>query len=215
VDITTMPWGPDVSHYHPVKDWEAFNRSGATFFAAKATEGEHAVDQKFEYHREGYRTYCSSFTVCVWYHFFRMDRDPVNQAEHLVESVGDLGTAETLCCDFEGGSYDKIAPSLVRANGLKFLDSFYRRLLSLGLLYADRPLLYTSYRHWEAIGNPTWDLASDVDLWVPRYNAVPQPPDKLPKPWIDWKVLQYTDGDAGVHKNVDGVGLCDCNVFKP
>ena len=36
MDITTMPWGPDVSHYRPVQDWKALAASGATFFGAKA-----------------------------------------------------------------------------------------------------------------------------------------------------------------------------------
>ena len=219
MDISGMPWGPDCNHFHPVHDWAALASSGATFFGAKATEGAHTVDSTFEFHRDGFRANCSTFTKAVWFHFFHCEKDPVSQAELFADTVGELQSRETLCCDFESKSYENgsghIDPAVLRAHGLQYLETFYARLDSLGAIPAGvRPMIYTSAQHWQAIGNPAWARAAEIDLWVPRYHLPdPAAPAMLPPPWATWTVLQYTDGDQGIHRDVPGVGLCDCNVL--
>lgn len=213
MDISKMPWGPDVSHWHPVRNWEAFAASGATFFGAKATEGAHTVDVQFEHHRDGFRKYCGGFTMAVWYHMLHVEKDPVTQAEHFADVVCPLGPRERLCCDFEGVSYRSVAPETIRLQGLRYLEIFYARLGSLGVLAGRRPLIYTSDQHWQAIGDPAWPRADGIDLWVPRYAPDPKPPEKLPSPWATWQVLQYTDGSSGIHREIPGIGFCDTNVL--
>jgi GH25 family lysozyme M1 (1,4-beta-N-acetylmuramidase) len=213
MDISAMAWGPDVSHWHPVRNWDAFAASGATFFAAKATESAHTVDVQFERHRDGFRDHCPTFAMAVWYHMFHAEKDPVTQAEHFSDVVGPLAPRERLCCDFEGVSYRNVEAEVMRMHGLQYLEVFYARLESLGVLSGTRPLIYTSDQHWQAIGDPSWPRAAGIDLWVPRYAPDPKPPEKQPSPWSDWQVLQYTDGNAGVHRDVPGIGLCDCNVL--
>ena len=214
MDISQMPWGPDVSHYRPVRDWDALAASGATFFGAKATEGAHMIDDKFLSHRDGFRMHCQHFTMAVWYHFFRAEKDPVTQAEHFADVVGELGPRERLCCDFEGGSYARVEPAIMRKDGMRFLEAFYARLASLDVLGGTRSLIYTSAQHWLAIGDPVWPRSSKIDLWVPRYHLPdPAAPARLPSPWASWQILQYTDGDQGIHQEVPGVGMCDCNVM--
>ena len=212
--ITGMAWGPDVNSYHPVNDWQALVAAGATFFGAKATEGATYVDKTFTAHRDGFRANCPAFTMAVWYHFFRADRDPVVQAEHFAKTVGELEPRERLCCDFEGKSYEHVDVRSLRTRGLRMLESFYARLSSLGVIGGARSMIYTSDQHWQVIGNPAWRRASGIDLWVPRYHSPePKAPDRLPSPWKTWSVLQYTDGNSGIHRDVPGVGLCDCNVL--
>jgi hypothetical protein len=146
---------------------------------------------------------------------FHCEKDPAAQADLLAHTVGDLGPRETLCCDFEGTSYDKITPAIVAAHGLSYLEAFYARLDVLGVLAEGvRPMLYTSNRHWLAIGNPRWERAEKIDLWVPRY-ASPEPkaPKILPRPWAAWTVLQWTDNKTGIRAPVPGVGACDVNVL--
>lgn len=214
MEISQMPWGPDVSHWKPVRDWVALAASGATFFGAKATEGAHAVDDQFERHRDGFRANCPTFTMAIWYHFFHAETDPSTQAEHFADVVGPLQPRERLCCDFEGKSYSSVPLPQMRAFGLRYLDAFYTRLESLGVLAGSRPLIYTSDQHWQVIGNPAWPRADGMDLWVPRYHLPdPAAPTQLPSPWATWQVLQYTDGDQGIHQEVPGVGFCDCNVL--
>jgi GH25 family lysozyme M1 (1,4-beta-N-acetylmuramidase) len=214
MDISQMPWGPDLNHYHFIRDWNALATSGATFFGAKATEGAHTVDDQFENHRDGFRANCQGFTMAIWYHFFHAEKDPVTQAEHFADVVGPLGPRERLCCDFEGVSYRNVDLGLMRLHGLQFLEAFYARLDSLGILAGTRPLIYTSDQHWKVIGDPAWQRAAGMDLWVPRYHLPdPAAPSKLPSPWATWQILQYTDGDKGIHQDVPGCGLVDCNVL--
>jgi GH25 family lysozyme M1 (1,4-beta-N-acetylmuramidase) len=215
MDITQMEWGPDVNHWHPVRDWSSLGPSDATFFGAKATEGAHTVDDQFEQHRDGFRAHCDSFTAAVWYHFFHAEKDSVTQAEHFADVVGPLEPRERLCCDFEGMSYKNVDLGLMR-HGLQYLEAFYARLDSLGVLAGTRPLIYTSAQHWQAIGNPAWARAASIDLWTARYfPGTPKAPDVLPSPWPSWSVLQYSDGNNGVVREVPGVGLCDVNVLAP
>lgn len=211
MDISTMEWGPDVSHFHPVRDWPAFAASGATFFGTKATEGTHTVDSYFEFHRDGFRRHCSSFRMGVYYHFFHCEKDPSTQAEFLIRTVGDLRPNERLCCDFEEKSYSNVEAQALLFHGLAWLEDFFARLDEL--MPNMRPLIYTSARHWRAIGDQMWPRAARMDLWVPRYNDSATPPDELPRPWSDWSVFQFTDGNAGPHRDVPGIGFCDCNVF--
>jgi GH25 family lysozyme M1 (1,4-beta-N-acetylmuramidase) len=213
MDISQMPWGPDLNHYHPVRSWDKLCSSGATLFGAKATEGVHTVDDQFEFHRDGFRANCPKFTMAIWYHFFHAEKSPVSQAEHFADVVGEIGPRERLCCDFEGVSYARVDPKVMLAHGLDYLEAFYARLGSLGALGGSRPLIYTSAQHWRAIGNPAWSRAASMDLWVPRYHLPdPQAPDELPRPWATWQILQYTDGDKGIHQDVPGCGFVDCNV---
>jgi len=214
MDVSQMPWGPDVNHYHGVRDWTALATSGATFFGAKATEGAHTVDDQFERHRDGFRAHCPNFTMAVYYHMFHAEKDPATQAYHFADVVGPLQPRERLCCDFEGASYRNMDLGVMRLHGLQFLEAFYARLDSLGVLEGTRPLIYTSDQHWKVIGDPAWPRASGIDLWVPRYaSPEPQPPKILPSSWAAWQILQYTDGDKGIHQDVPGIGFCDCNVL--
>jgi lysozyme len=206
-------WGPDVSQYWPVKDWDALAASGATFFAAKATEGSHFVDAAFISHRDGFRAR-PEFSIGVWYHFFHAEKDPASQAELFAQTVGELRPRERLCLDFEGHSYATLEPDVLRRHGLGFIEAFFDELDQYDILKGTRPLVYTGLRHWQALGNPTWVRAREIDLWVARYHDPPMPPDGLPQPWRSWYALQWTDNKTGVSSPVDGIGDCDVNVLN-
>jgi GH25 family lysozyme M1 (1,4-beta-N-acetylmuramidase) len=217
MDISQLRFGPDVNGYWPVRDWGKLVATGATFFGAKACEGAHTVDCSFAGHRDGFRQHFGADARAVWYTMFHCEKDPSAQAELLADTVGPLDPRETLCCDFEGTSYAKLAPDIVHAHGLQYLEAFYARLDSLGVLKGARPMIYTSARHWQMMGSPDWDRAAEIDLWVPRYHSPdPCPPDVLPKPWAQagWTVLQWTDNKTGIHAPLDGVGACDMNVLS-
>ena len=215
MDISNLQGGPDVNHWHPVKDFGKLMATGATFFAAKACEGAHTVDDQFERHRDGFRQNCRNFVKAVWYTLLHCEKDPGVQADLLAQVVGELGPRETLCCDFERKSYEKVDLAVMRAHGLEYLEAFYARLDSLGALPDGvRPMIYTSNQHWQVIGNPEWERAAGIDLWVPRYAMPdPEPPTMLPRPWTAWTVFQWTDNDTGIQAPLDGCGACDRNVL--
>lgn len=205
-------WGPDVSHFRPVRDWDALGKSGATFFAAKATEGLQHVDPTFAAHRAGIRER-PEFSTVVYYHFLRCEKSPQDQADFFARTVGPLQPRERLCLDFEDKSYEALDVDVVCHHGLEYLEAFFARLEQIGATYGSRPLIYTSARHWDAIDRPAWSRASQLDLWVPRYCDPPKEPARLPAPWSSWSIFQWTDGKDGVHFNVPGIGLCDVSVL--
>jgi lysozyme len=189
--------GVDVSHYHPISDFGKAMSAGISFVGIKTTEGKSFKDPKFKEHRSGVRSL--PFQLCIYYHFARPG-DPEGQANFLMDTVGELLPNERLCMDFEDD-----------ANGmptvdLKFIEAYYTKLM--GGICADRPsLMYTSKRVWGQIGNPTWTLAPDVHLWVPRYD---QEEPEIPAPWTSWTFWQFSEAQS-----FDGIpGTFDANYFN-
>jgi lysozyme len=187
---TLSAWGPDVSHWHPVTSWSDLVASGASLFAAKATEGDGNTDPAFAAHQGGARA--QPFTLCVWYHLARQG-DPQEQAKRFLDVVGPLGANERLALDTERSSY-------VDA---RWINAFFDELPS-----DRRPILYTSNAVWAGMGYPPFPRASGVDLWLPRYGSAAEP--VIPPPWDHWTFWQHTQG-----AEVPGIqGPCDCNVFR-
>ena len=150
--------------------------------------------------------------LAVYYHFGRIvsPSSAAAQADHLVDVVGELRPNERLCLDFEAGSWGPLLPTEIRRQGLKWIDDFFSRLLD-GVCKSVRPLIYTSERIWSALGNPAWTLASEVDLWVPRYSSAMDEP-VLPYPWTVWTLWQWSDGRVPA-SDVPGIGACDTSAF--
>jgi lysozyme len=197
----TRALGIDVSHWKPVVDWSAVEASGVSFVGVKATEGRTAVDSKLRAHRNGFRQ--QPFLLGVYYHFARSG-SARDQADRLLDNVGVLQPHERLALDFE------VVPTAAPEDGLAWIAQFFARL---DTTYADRRhILYTSKRLWRMIGDPEWPGAANVDLWCPRYNAAGVEPS-LPKPWKNWSIWQWTDGDYPEHVT-PGVGRCDANWFQ-
>lgn len=196
--------GIDVNHWKPVKSWQQVYDSGVKFVGVKATEGKSFIDPKFKEHRAGTRT--QPFLLTVYYHFARPG-EARRQAERLMDVVGPLLPHERLCLDLEAPVTDnpRDTPDWVTA--------FYETLLGEACRES-RPWIYTSKRIWYGFGNPEWQLASEVDLWAPRYNAQGIEPS-LPKPWEKrgWVAWQYSDGEFP-EVITPGVGKCDANWFK-
>lgn len=183
--------GCDVSHWHPVFDWMKL-AAAASFVGIKATDGEHFVDPTFGKHQRGFLG--SPMKMAIYFHF-AASGDPVVQARHFANVVGHLEPRERLCLDLERDITD-----------LAWVDAFFRELMG-NACAGSRPLIYTSERIWETLaGSATWWLASEVDLWLPRYS---ENEPKIPPPWSRWAFWQYSE--RGSMPGVDG--QCDLNVF--
>jgi lysozyme len=205
----TNAWGPDVSHWNPVAHWEQLAASGATIFGAKVSDGATYADSSFHTHRDGFRAQ-PNFLLGIYYHFARMTGPADQQARRLVELVGDMEPRERLCLDFEEPSLCGLMGSALRVQATAWIDLFMQTLLD-GACSTRRPFLYTSQRVWAMIGNPSWTLADEVDLWLPRYSASMVPP-LVPNPWNTWTLWQFSDGNVP-SSIVPGIGACDTSVF--
>lgn len=196
--------GIDVSHWKPVKDWGALRAAGVSFVGIKASEGVTYVDPTFRRHQEEFRKH--DFALGIFYHFARSG-NPITQAERFLDVVGKLRANERVCLDLE------VSPMQRPILALEWVNTFYNIILGAAC-GPERPFIYTSKRFWRTIGDPLWDLASEVDLWVPRYNAEGSAP-AVPHPWTScgWTIWQWTDGEYPEHVT-PGVGKCDANWFK-
>jgi GH25 family lysozyme M1 (1,4-beta-N-acetylmuramidase) len=190
--------GPDANGWHPVKNWDALVKSGASFFGAKATEGNTVTDKTLAHHRDGARQ--QPFTLVVYYHFARLG-DPRTQAQRFADKIGPLRANERLCLDFETPWADGVA-------SLDWIDEFFFALQPV--CGPRRPLIYTSARIWDMIDDPAWDLATEIDLWAPRYSGTSLKEPRIPKPWKapGWTFWQFTDS-----YDTPGIDKCDYNVF--
>jgi lysozyme len=204
LSIVDRARGIDVSHYNadvqPV-DFGAVFDNGISFVGIKATQGNTFTDPKLAAHRAGVRS--QPFAFAFFYHFCAPG-DPVAQADRFVDTVGELRGNERLCVDLEDDRTGRPAVDLI------WTSKFYGRLLG-GVCSDRKPLIYTSRRVWLQLGNPTWDLASEIDLMAPRYGPdepeLPLPWKLIKKPWSFWQNSE----DA----LVPGVnGKCDSSFFN-
>jgi len=174
--------------------------AGVKFVGVKATEGVTFTDPRLLFHRAGLRT--QPLNLVVYYHY-GTSGDPRRQADHIMDTIGPLRDNERLVLDLEGEDVSDLpaAPDAI----LAWLDGFYTELLA-SACSDRRPFIYTSKRIWDMFGNPAWDLASEVDLWTPRYG--PHEPE-LPAPWTAWTIWQFSQTYT-----INGVsGPCDANWF--
>ena len=190
--------GIDVSHWKPVKDWDALSKVGLSFFGVKATEGNYNVDPALEDHRKGVRV-AGCFDLTIYYHFARTG-NPMKQAKRFMDTVGPLRDNERLALDVE--TVPEYSPGQSRLDAISWINLFLSELMSV---YTDRrPILYTSKRMWRQFGNVPFTFIDQTDLWVPRYNDSMVEPS-LPEPWSAWKFWQWTDGEWP-ERIVPGVG---------
>lgn len=197
----TRALGIDVSHHHPIVAFPKVLDEGVVFLGVKATEGMTFVDPKLAFHRAGARA--QPLTMVTYYHYGHPG-SAARQAGRLMDVVGTLRDNERLVLDLEGETVADLpaAPS----DMLSWLDEFYAELMS-GACSDRRPFVYSSKRIWNMFGDPKWDLASEVDLWVPHYSS--EEPE-LPAPWDAWTFWQWTDERPTV--GVDGP--CDASYFN-
>lgn len=201
VDNVNRARGCDVNHYHPLVNASVMYDAGYSFVGMKATQGLTYVDPTFTSNRAAARS--QPFDLLVHYHFCAPG-DPIAQAEHFMDVVGSLRGNERLAFDLEDDKTGKPAVDIV------WTTAFVTRLL--GGVCTDRRLInYTSRRVWLQLGNPQWDLASETDLWLPRYG--PDEPE-IPSPWKalgrTWSFWQNSEDAV-----VPGVaGPCDASLFN-
>jgi lysozyme len=198
--------GIDVSHHHPVTDWDALLATDVSFIGIKATQGAHFVDPWLARHKQEARARADRLALVVYYHYPEPG-DPVAQAQRLLYLLADVDEGplhpnERVALDVEerrhpDGTVDP-PPDVV------WIDAFYRALPQ-----DRRHLIYTSDRVWQTIGSPAWARAADVDLWAPRYKSGLEEP-VVPAPWSSWTFWQWSEAAA-----IPGVdGPCDADYFR-
>ncbi|MFI5880787.1 GH25 family lysozyme [Streptomyces sp. NPDC051554] len=80
--MTTL--GIDVSDYQGVQDWNAHKQQGVAFAFAKASEGQHSRDARFDTHISGI---IKAGLVAGAYHFAWPTQDPAAEAANYIAAV--------------------------------------------------------------------------------------------------------------------------------
>ncbi|MFF9097551.1 glycoside hydrolase family 25 protein [Streptomyces sp. NPDC014802] len=76
--------GIDVSAYQGAQDWDAHRRAGIVFAFAKASEGQHSRDPRFDMHIAGI---IKAGLIPGAYHFAWPNQDPATEAANYVAAV--------------------------------------------------------------------------------------------------------------------------------
>lgn len=189
--------GVDVSHYQGEIDWKTLAAQELDFAYIKATEGSSFVDDKFVRNWEEAEE--TSLLIGA-YHFFSFDSAGVTQAEHYIETVGDLSGRLVPVVDVEYYG-DKWTNPPVKEDVVRELQNM---LDILEEEYGCEPMLYTTYEVYYKY------LAEDFEeypLWI--RNVYFSPNVDMRGEWTLW---QYSDtevlaGYQGAEKYID------CNVF--
>ena len=188
--------GVDVSHYQGAIDWEKLREQQVDFAFIKATEGSSHIDEYFSDNWEGAK---AAQIAAGAYHFFSFDSPAATQAEHYIQTVGDLSGRMIPVVDAEYYGNKKQDPpdtEEVRKN--------LRELLTiLEQHYGYRPMIYTTYSFYQEYIKGVFE---DYPLWI---RNIYYPPMDIGREWQFW---QYSDKEK--LKGVSGPEpYIDRNVF--
>ncbi len=191
--------GIDVYHGDGVIDWPTVAKQNVSFAYLKATEGVNIIDSQFVANRTN--TAKNGITSGA-YHFYHSELDPIAQAKHFCDTIGQVAAYEIApCCDFE---IEALPTGKTQAQAQADLHTF---LQAVETTLKTNPIIYTNYNSWVyVLGNPI--SFSNYRLWLADYSASP----RLFGGWQEWAILQYTG--SGTVKGNPNVGGCDLNRYN-
>ncbi len=165
-------FGGDVSHWEGPIHW-LLGVDYLPFIYYKATDGLFFVDDQFQNNKVG----CNVVGIPhAPYHWWQETEDPVAQAEHFVDTVGE--GYNRLIVDVE--------PKVYVNNALYKLNLLLNRITQLtGII----PAIYTSAYYWDSFIRE--DYPNEHPLLVAHYTYASEP--HLPIGATSWKIWQFTD----------------------
>lgn len=185
VDTNLYPVaGIDISAHNDIVDLKAAKKEGIEFTWIKASEGVDFRDRKFT---ENHRLAGEAGMMRGAYHFFRFDRDGIEQALNLMGAVGDRELEMGIAIDVESsGNPEGIAPEEVTEKLLSMID--YLKLRGYGVtVYCNK----NDYYRYLSEGFP------GSALWICSFSSDPIA--------AEWRFWQYSHSGtvAGINGKVD------------
>ncbi|MCD8216709.1 MAG: hypothetical protein LUD01_01455 [Clostridiales bacterium] len=143
---------PDISHYHPVSDWDKV-QANCPFLISKGTQGTSYIDTTLDDFIAG----CEKKKIPYWLYTYLNKGDELAQAKFLVSAckskIGDYFVGYIL--DVEAGN--------TAANVKSALDY----LSGLGV----KTMIYTMYSQYDTYKSVITGRPSDCAFWEARYGA--------------------------------------------
>lgn len=144
--------GIDVSAHNGNIDMQKVADAGFDFVFIKATEGVDFKDANF---RRNYDNAVKAGLKAGIYHFFRFDRDGVEQAINLLKTVGSRTPPLGLVIDVEKtGNPDSVAPNLINRRLTQMVE--YLNLLGHRIMFYTNRDGYYDYIAESFPGYPLW-----------------------------------------------------------
>jgi lysozyme len=186
----------DISHFNGDVDLQQAAAAGILGVIQKATQGLGFVDPTFAANRQKAQSAGLLFGA---YHF-GTGGDGVQQAEHLLRTVGDVSNT-LLVLDLEA---NPVGPTMS-------LDDARAFVTRVNAATGRFPGLYSGSFIKETLGAASDPVLSQCWFWLAQYDPTPV----VPANWPTWTMWQYTDGAYGPEPHhVPGVGRCDRDMFN-
>lgn len=186
--------GIDVSYYQGDIDWVKVKNDGIDFAFIRVSDGLNFIDPKFEENWEGA---LQAGVIRGVYQFFRPSKDPVAQANLLLDKVQFLDEYDlppVIDVEVSEGK----SPEEIQKSIQLWISTIENEL-------GRQPIIYTGKYFWNDFIR-TNDF-SDYPLWIAQYGPVC--PD-LPTPWEQWIFFQTSSSGS-----IDGItGDVDTNLFN-
>lgn len=181
--------GIDVSYWQDRIDWSQVARDGVTYAFIRVSDGSTFIDPRFQENWQGAR---AAGVKRGAYQFFRSNRDPIEQANILLEEMGPLQPGD-LPPVIDVESTDGQSKATVARKVSQWIAHVEAHL-------GVKPIVYTGPYFWR-------DSVSSLDfeenpLWIAHYGT---DCPLTPEPWATWTFHQFTDSGrvAGIRGNVD------------
>ena len=183
--------GIDISNWQGNVDFVQVKNSGIQVVYMKTTEGLSFVDKFFA---QNYQNAKVQDLDVGFYHFFRGNLDPIAQAKHFVNTIGNRIPDCKLAIDLE--TSDGIGKVELTSRALQFINEVKR--------LTGKDLVVYTYTYF---ANTNIDSRLGVyPLWIAHYGVSTPGPNPI---WSGWVGFQYSDKG-----NVPGIlGNCDMNEF--
>lgn len=193
--------GVDFSAWENVLDFNKTKSAGASFCITRGLFGL-MIDKKF---REYWPKMKEAGLIRGLYGFLTWDSDPVVQATTLYEMVKNDLPEMPFIVDFEPynrGNGDFSIPKDAPTRLKSYCDTLEK-------LDGRKPIIYTGAYIWQESGN-TKSFWADYLLWIAAYQTSAP---KIPLPWKNYFLWQYTEKGNGSQYGCDGGGI-DMNRFE-
>ena len=185
--------GFDVSHHQGNIDWKKISPKDYQFVYLKATEGGDYQDDQFQKYWLGARE--RGLHVGA-YHFFRLCREGLIQAENFIQTVPNKSDALPPVIDLE---YDSnCINAFNKQQLLQHIQIMHDRLYQH---YGKQPIFYTSKTFYNIV---LMGEFKSTPIWIREYKA--QPDLKDGRPWLFWQ-----RSNQGTIQGIDK--MVDLNVF--
>lgn len=164
--------GIDVSHWNGNIIEDLPQKDDLKFVICKSTQGESEVDPDFE---KNWNFLKEKDIMKGTYHFYVYPQDPIIQADHFCNTVGEMKAADfPLIIDIEelGLPRKAIDYQNLQRDILKFLKHVEKKTNRTPIIYSDYSFLKKYLNH---------PVFSKYPLWLAEYSHLPQP--NIPEVW--------------------------------